>query len=341
MDDDHDDELEELLAEVRRIDVQSRRLVLNLLRGRYNAIFRGTGLEFHAVREYADGDDRRLIDPNVSARTGRPFVKTYRDEREKTVMFLMDLSASMAGGFGVFSARQAAARVCACLALTASRNNDKVGFVGFSAGVDRYLPAKRGVGHVLRIVRDCLALPGGSPRSAPGLALEFAARVLRRRSIVFLLSDFLAEGWQESLSLCARRHDLIAIRILSPELTSDGAASPADGLLHVRDPETAREAVVDFGSSRVRAAFNERVAAWRERTAEALRRADVDLMDVPLSRTPDKDMIARPIIRFLRMREERGARPPFSPGGRSVQAHPVRQAALRRTDDLLLPDSLS
>jgi uncharacterized protein (DUF58 family) len=308
MDEDRDEEIEELLAEVRRIDVQSRRLVLNLLRGRYNAIFRGSGLEFHAVREYAEGDDRRLIDPNVSARTGRPFVKTFKDEREKTVMFLVDLSASMSAGFGVYSPRQAAARVCACLALTASRNNDKVGFVGFSGGVDRYLPAKKSVGHVLRIVRDCLALRGGSPRSAPGLALEFAARILRRRAILFLVSDFLADGWQESLALCARRHDLIAIRILSPELTPAGAAEPAEGLLRVRDPETSREAVVDFGSPRVRAVFAERVAAWRERTAEALRRADVDLMDVPLGKTPDPDMIARPIVRFLRMREERGVR---------------------------------
>jgi len=177
------------------------------------------------VREYEEGDDPRAVDWNVTARMGRPFVKTYVDERELTVLFLLDLSASMRGGFGPWSARQMAARVCACLALSASRNDDKVGLIAFSDAVDRFVPPKKGVGHVLRIVRD---------------------------------------------------------------------------------PETGDETVADWSDPRVRDAYAARVAAWRAQVADDLRRAKVDRMDVPLPRVPDRDAVARPILRFFRMRERRG-----------------------------------
>ena len=196
---------------------------------------------------------------------------------------------------------QTAARICACLALSATRNNDKVGLIGFSDGVDKYVPAKKGVGHALRIVRDCLALPGGSGRTNLAPALEFTSRVVRRHAILFLVSDFLTDGWQHALGLCARRHDVIAVRLLPPELEP-----PDGGLLRLRDPESGRESVVDWGSPRVRAAYAERIAAWRQKTEDDLRRAKVDLMDVPILRDLDKDMIVRPILKFFRMRELRG-----------------------------------
>ena len=312
-------ELQELLAEVRRIDVQSHRLVTALMSGGYSSVFRGSGIEFEGVREYAEGDDPRTVDWNVTARVGRPYVKTYVDERELTVLFLLDLSASMTGGFGFWSARQMAARVCACLALSAVRNNDKVGLIAFSGAVDKYVPPKKGTGHALRVVRDCIALSGRGARTDLVPPLEFASRVVRRRAVVFLVSDFLCgasdgaaadarrggadAGWRHALTLCARRHDVIAVRILSPEI-----AAPAAGLLRVRDPETGRVALADWNSTRVRAAYSERVAAWRGQVADDLRRAKVDLMDVPVPRVQDRDAIARPILRFFRMREERGAK---------------------------------
>ena len=304
MDEDHEVELAELLAEVRRIDVQSSRLVTQLMAGEYSSVFRGSGLEFEGVREYEEGDDPRSVDWNVTARMGRPFVKTYVDEREQTVLFALDLSGSMAGGFGFWSARQTAARVLACLALSAIRNNDKVGLVAFSEGVDRYVPPNKGVGHVLRIVRDCLALKGGGPGTDLAPPLEFVSRVVRRRAVLFLVSDFLADGWQHALSLCARRHDLIAVRLLTPELTPPEGA----GLTRLRDPETGRATVVDWASRRVREEYAARVAAWRTRTTEELRRTGVDVMDVPISRARDTDLVARPILRFFRMRELRGAK---------------------------------
>lgn len=298
-----DDELAELLAEVRRIDVLSRRLVTGVMAGGYSSAFRGAGIEFDEVREYEAGDDPRSVDWNVTARVGRPFVKKYVDERELTVLFLLDLSASMDGGFGAWSARQTAARVCGCLALTAIRNDDKVGLVAFSGGVDKYVPPKKGAPHVLRIVRDCLALPGGGPRTSPASALEFTARAVRRRAVVFLVSDFLSDGWKDALAMCARRHDVVAVRLLVPELTP-----PEVGMLRVRDPESGRATVVDWHHAGARAVYAGRVDAWRRRTADELRRADVDLMDVPVPRAPDMNAVAGPIMRFFRMREQRGAK---------------------------------
>ena len=299
--DDSELELSELLEEVRRIDVQAKRLVTEVMAGGYHSVFRGSGIEFDRVREYVEGDPRRSVDWNVTARVGRPFVKTYIDERELTVLFLLDLSASMAGGFSHWSMRQTAARICACLALSAIRNNDKVGLVGFSEAVDKYVPPQKGAGHALRIVRDCLALPGAGTGTDLRPALEFASRVVRRRAVLFLVSDFLADGWQHALALCARRHDVVAVRLLPPEL-----APPASGLMRVRDPESGRETVVDWSSARVRAAYAERIASRNRAIEEDLRRAKVDRMDVPISRERDPNIIARPILKFFRMREARG-----------------------------------
>jgi len=298
---DRDAELKELLEEVRRIDVQSRRLATDVMSGGYLSVFRGAGIEFDEVREYVVGDDPRSVDWNVSARVGRPFVKKYVDERELTVLFLLDLSSSMRGGFGIWSARQLAARVCGCLAFAATRNGDKVGLIGFDAAVTSYVPAKKGPAHALRIIRDCLALPGGSARGSPAAALEFAARAVRRRAILFLVSDFLCDGWEDALALCARRHDVVAVRLLTPEL-----APPPAGLMRIVDPESGAEAVVDWGSRAVRDAYARRVEQWRARTEQALLRAKVDRMDVPVPRVRGRDMVAGPIMNFFRMRELRG-----------------------------------
>lgn len=295
--------LKELLAEVRHIEVQAKRLVTGVMAGGYRSVFRGAGIEFDEVREYAEGDDPRSVDWNVTARVGRPFIKKYKDERDLTLMFLLDLSASMSGGFGPWSARQTAARVCACLALSAVRHQDRVGLIAFSDHVEKHVPAQKGIGHALRIVRDCLALPARRERSNPAPALELASRVARHHSVVFLLSDFLASGWEKALSLCARRHDVIAVRLSVPELEP-----PQAGLVNLRDPETGEARLVDWSDARVREAYRERVAAWRGRTVEALGRAHVDLLEVPVPRRADRNAVAGPILEFFRMRELRGAK---------------------------------
>jgi uncharacterized protein (DUF58 family) len=295
--------LAEVLEEVRRIEVITRRLYTDLMAGGYLSVFRGSGIEFEGVREYVEGDDPRAVDGSVTARMGRPFVKTYVPERELTLIFLLDLSASMDGGFSAWSARQTAARVCACFALSAARNGDKVGLAAFSSGVDAWVPPAKGPGHALRIVRDCLALPRVSARTDAGPALSFVARTVRRHAVVFLLSDFLADGWQRPLALCARRHDVIAVRLQVPEL-----AEPPRALLRVQDPESGASGVVDLRPARGRDAWARRVGAWNRRTEQDLRRARVDLMDVPVPRTASRDAVVDPIRRFFRMRELRGTK---------------------------------
>ncbi|MGE3172230.1 MAG: DUF58 domain-containing protein [Planctomycetota bacterium] len=296
------DDLQAVLDEVRRIEVQSNRLVRGVMAGGYSSVFRGAGMEFEEVREFVEGDDPRLIDWKVTARAGRPFVKKFVDERELVVVFLLDLSPSMTGGTGVWSARQLAVRLCACMALAAVRNHDKVGMIAFAEGVERFVPPQKGRGHALRIVRDGLLLRAAGTRTSFAPALEYAGRVLRRRAVVFLVSDFLGPPIGPSLLRCAQRHDLVAVRILSPELFP-----PRRGLQRLRDPESGREVVADWSSEPVRAAWLERVASWRKRVDDELARADVDVMDVPVPLVADKDAVARPILRFFQMREQRGA----------------------------------
>ncbi len=298
-----DAQLADILREVRRIDIQAQRLVTGVMAGGYLSVFRGAGIEFESVREYEPGDDPRSVDWNVTARVGRPFVKTFVDERELTVLFLLDLSASMDGGFGVYSMRQIAARVAACLGLAAARSGDKVGLVGFSEQVDHFVAPRMGRAHALRVVRDCLAVPARGAGTDLTAALQFAVRAVRKHAIVFLISDFLTEGWEQALTICGRRHDVVAVRLLSPEL-----ADPGTGLLRVKDPESGRVAVVDMSSRRVRRAYAERVREWNERTERALRRAHVDRMDIPVPRERARDLVADPILRFFRMRELRGTK---------------------------------
>ena len=304
----------ELLEQVRRIQVLSKRLVTDVMSGGYGSVFRGSGIEFDEVREYVDGDDPRAVDWNVTARMGRPYVKKFVEERELTVIFLLDVSASMRGGFAVRSMREAAALLCACLAFSAVRNNDKAGLVAFSDRVERYVPAKKGVAHVLRILRECLGhVPQGRDTDL-AVALDFVSRVLRRRSIVFLVSDFLAPLPHEALRLCSRRHDLIAARLLPAELRP-----PSNGLMRWRDPETGRAGRIDWNDAKKRAAFEERSAVLERSIAAALRRARVDLMTVDLrdlesaaltpqaQREQQNRRLAASIVRFFRMRELRGA----------------------------------
>ena len=296
-------ELAEILDEVRRIEVLSKRLVTNVISGGYSSVFRGAGVEFSEVREYVDGDDPRTVDWNVTARLGRPFVKKYVDERELTVVFLLDLSPSMGGGFGLWSARRTAARLCACLALSAVRNGDKVGLVAFAEDVEHFLAPAKGMGHALRLVRDCLALRSQATTTSFNSVLEFVGRILPRHAVVFLISDFLSDGWQQAAARCSLRHDLIAIRILPSELK----ALPK-GLMRLCELEGTGRGLVDWNDLNVRHNYATDVAAWRLATEETLRRTKIDLLDVNIPREPTNEAVSRPILRFFRMREERGAK---------------------------------
>lgn len=305
------EDLAEVLAEVRRIEAQSNRLVRSVMAGGYASVFRGAGLEFEEVREFVEGDDPRTIDWKVTARAGRPFVKKFVDEREQTVVFLLDVSSSMRAGFGAWSARQMAVRLCACMAFAAVRNHDKVGLVTFGKrGVLGFVPAQKGSGHALRIVRDGLvavddaaAVASEAADAGAEAALAFASRMLRRRSVVFVVSDFLGPKVGKAMFRCALRHDVVAVRIASPDLFP-----PEGGLVRLRDPESGREALADFSSARVREAWLRRVGDWRSRLDAEFARQNVDVIDVAVPMRRDANAVSKPILDFFRMRQLRGAR---------------------------------
>jgi len=293
----------EILAQVRRIQVRTNRMVTDVMSGGYVSVFRGSGIEFDEVREFTEGDELRSVDWNVTARTGRPHVKKYMEERELTVLFLLDLSASTAFGTAhrgdrVRSVRETAAEFCACLALAAARNNDKAGMIAFSDRIEHYVPAKKGTRHVLRLIREALALqPQGRGTDIAG-ALDYAARVQRKRAVVFLISDFLGAGYERSLRLLGRRHDLVAVRVMDPATL----APPRNGLLYLRDLENLGGQWVDTSYGPFQRAHAERVARWEERLNSTLQKAGVDRLEL----SPDRS-VADPIVRFFRMRELRGA----------------------------------
>lgn len=310
----------ELLAEARRIQVRADRMVTDVMAGGYSSVFRGSGIEFDEVREFAEGDELRSVDWNVTARQGRPFVKKFVEERELSVLFLLDASASM--GFGTQPARAparrdvggAAALFVGLVAFAAARNNDKAGLITFTDRIERYVPAKKGRNHVLRLIREACEPPRAGSRGDLATALDYAGRVQRRRAIVFVVSDFLASApgvpdCRKQLRLLASRHDVIAVRIRDPfaagldRAAGDVAALPKAGLLHLADPETGRTVVVDTGSAKVRAMLQQRWRQERQQWLELCRSCQVDLLDVPT-----EGSVADPLVRFFRMRELRGAK---------------------------------
>lgn len=297
-------ELTELLAEVRRIHMQSRRLVTNVMAGAYNSVFRGSGIEFDEVREYEEGDDPRSVDWNITARHGHPYVKKFIDERQRSVLFLLDRSSSMSGGYGQLSAQGTAARLIACLGMAATRTNDRIGLASFDDRVEQYVRPKTGLSNLLRLVRESIYPIDHRQGTDMGAALRFARRVMPRNSTVFLISDFLTPPDRRHLTSCAKRHDLIAVRVTTPP-----TSLPTQGLHWLECPESGRRRLVDWGHDAMRNGFGEGVEEWDLHLKRTLQRSGVDLMDVPLPEDRTEDVLTGPILRFLRMRELRGRHP--------------------------------
>jgi uncharacterized protein (DUF58 family) len=286
----------EQIRTVRKIQIRTSHLVSDLFAGQYQSVFKGRGMEFAEVRLYQPGDDVRTIDWNVTARTGVPHVKRFAEERELTVMLLVDASASTLFG-SVRQTKQAlAAELGALLAFSAISNNDKVGLVMFSDRVELALPPRKGTRHVLRVIRDILSLsPAGRGTDIAG-ALEHLQHVTKRRCVVFVISDFLTPGWKRALRIASRRHDVIAVALEDPR----EAEMPAVGLVELEEAETGERYVVDTSDARVRAALAREAAAARAERDRTLRSADVDTIVVSTDRP-----YTQAILRFFRMRERR------------------------------------
>ena len=286
----------ELLRHIRRIEIRSRRAVNNVLAGQYESVFRGTGIAFEEVREYQIGDDVRTIDWNVTARMGYPYVKRYREEREQTVVLLVDVSASQSFGTLARWKNEVAAELSALLAFSAVENNDKVGVILFSDHVEHFLAAAKGTSHVLRLIRDVLVFQPQGRATDLAAALGYLSRVTHRRAIVFVLSDFFAHGYERALRVAARRHDLVAIRLLDPRERE----LPAAGLVEIEDLETGRRLTIDTASASVRRQFSRAAQQHGQELARLCRSANVDLIDVHT----DADYVG-PLVRFFRRRERR------------------------------------
>jgi len=288
----------EVIRRVKRLEIRTRRLVEESLAGSYHSVFRGRGMEFSEVREYVAGDDVRTIDWNVSARMGHPFVKKFTEERELTVMLLVDASGS--GHFGSARATkiETAAEISALLAFSAIRNNDRVGLLLFTDQIELYLPPRKGREHALRVLRECLTVSPLRRGTRIAEALGYLQRVVTKRAVVFLISDFQDRDYERILRVVSRKHDLVAISIADPR----EATLPNVGLIAVRDPETGRPAVIDTGSARVRRAYAEAARQAGERLRETVRRVGVDLLELSTAESYDK-----PLLRFFHERARRAA----------------------------------
>ena len=286
----------EILKKVRRIQIVANRTVNDLFAGQYKSVFRGRGMEFDEVREYQPGDDVRSIDWNVTARAGAPFIKRFCEERELTVMFLVDASASGAFGSGSRSKLDMVVEVAALLMFSALKNNDKVGLVTFCDKVLDFFPPRKGKGNVLRLIRELVsARPVARPTDLSA-ALEFLSRVQKRRAVAFLISDFLAPEARQALALCNTRHDLVAVTVTDPR----EHVLPDVGFISLVDAETGQIVEVDTRHPRVRELFQSQAAARQASTSAELRKVGVDELAI---RTDEDYLLS--LRRFFHMRERR------------------------------------
>lgn len=287
-----------ILKKIRRIELRTRRLVDSSFAGQYHSVFKGRGMNFDEVREYAPGDEIRSIDWNVTARMDKPFVKKFIEEREMTVLLVVDVSASGAFGSVSLSKRELAAEVAAILAFSAINNNDKVGLLLFSDRIELFVPPKKGRQHILRMIRDLLFFEPGGKKTDITQALEYVNRVQSRRALVFLISDFLAADFSKPLNVTSRKHDLVALSVSDP----GEEALPDVGIVTFEDAETGYQIDVNTSS---RAAMNAFAALEERRLREIDRLFKSRRVDLVPLRT-DRDYLV-PLRNFFAQRERRRA----------------------------------
>lgn len=267
----------DLLSKVRKIEIKARGLSNNIFAGQYHSAFKGRGMAFAEVREYQYGDDVRDIDWNVTARFHKPYVKVFEEERELTVMILVDVSASLNFGTRVETKAEMAAEIASTLAFSAIQNNDKIGVIFFSDRIEKYIPPKKGRKHILYIIHEMLSFKPVSVKTNIGVALEFLGKTQKRRTTAFLMSDFYDRtDFEKPLQICNVRHDIVGIRIYDPLMVN----LPDVGIIRIRDAETGHEQYIDTSSKQLRIAHNR---YWTEHTKEVnqvFQRNSVDMVSV-------------------------------------------------------------
>ncbi len=286
-------ETTELIKKVRKIEIKTRGLSQQLFSGHYHSAFKGRGMAFTEVREYYPGDDIRNIDWNVTARFNHPYVKVFEEEREMTVMLVIDVSGSNSFGAKGRIKEQVITEVAATLAFSAIHNNDKVGVIFFSDRIEKFIPPQKGTSHILLIIRELINFQPEGKATNIELALKYLRNVIKKRAVAFLISDFLDDGFENALSIVARKHDLICLRVFDPR----EKALPAIGLAHFRDPETGQLYWLDTSGKMVQ----KKVLDWNKEQDEFLTllfsKAGVDSVNI----SSDKDYVP-PLMKLFRQR---------------------------------------
>jgi uncharacterized protein (DUF58 family) len=286
----------DLLKKVRQIDIKSRKVVTELLGGEYKSVFKGRGMEFDEVREYMPGDEVRTIDWNVTARTGKPFVKRFIEEREQALFFLVDMSASGTFGSTGKSKNEVAAELCGLLAFSAIKNSDKVGLIIFTDEIELFIPPDKGQIHVLHIIREILGFQPKRKGTCIACALDYLGKMVKNKCVTFLISDFMDSGYEKQLKLAAIHYDLIAITITDPRELE----LPNAGLVELTDAETGEQILVDTASAIARKNFNTAAKARGLEIKSALSRLNIDQISVRTDRDYTHDL-----IRFFQSRGQR------------------------------------
>jgi uncharacterized protein (DUF58 family) len=286
----------DVIKRIRQIQITTSRAVNDVLGGQYHSVFKGRGMEFNEVREYQPGDEIRTIDWNVTARMGHPYIKKFIEERELTVMLLVDVSGSEQFGSVRHLKNELAAEVGAVLAFSAIKNNDKVGLIMFSDHIELFVPPKKGQTHVLRVIREMLHFKPGGRRTDIPAALRFLEKVAPRRTVTFLLSDFIADNYRKPLQIAVQRHDIVAITITDPREQE----LPPVGIVELEDPETGNRVLADTSHEATREAYWGLAIRRQRERAQTLRQCGVDTVEL---RTDEAYL--KPLIRFFRMREAR------------------------------------
>ena len=286
----------ELFKKIKKIEIRTSRLVNDVFSGEYHSIFRGRGMEFSEVREYMPGDDVRTIDWNVTARYNHPYVKVFREERELTIMLVVDLSGS--GGFGSLDKlrREISAELAAVLAFAAVRNNDKVGLLLFTDTIEKFIPPKKGRFHVLRLIREVLYFKPSGRRTDIAGAIDYLLRVTKKKSVIFLISDFLDGDFQKPLSLAANKHDLIAVEIYDPL----ERRIPPSGIVNLVDLETGRERLIDFSDRMTRRELALKAEAQRINLHDFFKKHGIDFIEISTH-----EDYAMPLYKFFEKRAKK------------------------------------
>lgn len=286
----------ELLKQVRHIEIKTRGLVNQVFSGEYHSVFKGRGMEFSEVREYQIGDDIRNIDWNVTARNGSPFIKVFEEERELTVMLLIDLSGSLSFGSVNKTKQQIAAELSAILAFSAMKNNDKVGLIMFSDRIEKFVPPRKGKSHVLRIIREILDFEPEGNETDIKSALEYFNHAVKKRSIVFLISDFIDSGYEKILKIVGKKHDFVGLVLSDPRENE----LPKAGLIQFRDAETGEFRYIDTSDKKIRNWFYSRRNEQLQFRKELFKSSGLDAVEI----NTDKSYI-KPLVNFFKLREKR------------------------------------